>query len=149
MKTMRIILWTVAIFFSIGVSAGSLYGENCKEMVYDHENQVDPKSIELRRVAGKVLDPNGTVVPRICVGIFTESEHKLVSYAETDDSGQFEIETAGLPDGDYRLVGQVPGLCPANALIRYKVRSHQKKTLVLHMTARGIDTCSYVVPSEK
>lgn len=145
MKTTRLILWTVTISFCIGISADSLYGENCKEMVYGHENQIDPKPIELRHVAGKVLDPSGAVVPQTCVGIFTESEHKLVRFAETDERGQFTIETSGLPDGGYRLVGQVPGFCPANALIQYKARSHRKKTLVLHMNVRGIDACSYIV----
>jgi hypothetical protein len=148
MKTISFIVQTVMISSCLGVAAGSLQGQSCKDMVYGHENQIDPNPIELQRVAGKVLLPNGTVAPRICVGIFTESEHKLLRYGETDESGQFVIETTGLPDGDYRLVGLVPGFCPANTSIKYKARSHRKKTLVLHMNVRGIDTRSYILPSK-
>jgi hypothetical protein len=137
----------VSLFF--GFFAHSLHGQNCKEMVYGHQNQIDRSPIELRQIKGKVLDPSGTVLPQVCVGIFTEPEHKLVRYAQTDQTGLFALDTTGLPDGEYRFVGQSPGFCPANARIWSKSRSHQTKTLVVHMNVRGIDTCSYVERSKK
>lgn len=59
------------------------------------------------------------------------------------------MDTNGLPDGEYRLVGQDAGFCPANQIIRIKPRSSQKRLLVVHMNVRGIDACSYVELSKK
>jgi hypothetical protein len=138
------IVRTALMSYSSVFSAQSLRGQNCKEMAYGHENQIDPCPIELRQVKGKILDPNGTVMPRVCVGIFTQPEHKLVRYAETDETRLFALDMTGLPKGEYRFVGQAPYFCPANVLIRYKSRSHHKTAVVVHMNVRGIDTCSYV-----
>jgi Carboxypeptidase regulatory-like domain len=148
MNEISLMLRTAVVSFFLGFSAQSLHGQNCSEMVYGHQNQIDPSPIGLRQVKGRVLDPSGTVMPQVCVGIFTEPEHRLVRYAQTDETGLFALDTKGLPDGEYRFVGQSPGFCPANARIRSKSRSHQKKTLVVHMNVRGIDTCSYVEPSK-
>ena len=144
MKELGWILRTVAVSYSLVYSAQSLHGQNCKEMAYGHENQIDPSPIELRRVEGKVLDPSRTAIPHVCVGIFTEPEHNLIRYSETDETGLFALDLARLPEGEYRFVGQVPYFCPANALIRNKSRSHHKTTIVVQMNVRGIDTCSYV-----
>lgn len=129
--------------------ANALVGQVCKEMAYAHENQIDPKPIELRQVQGTGLAPDGTLIPQLCVGIFTEPEHKLLRCSQSDNKGAFAVDTNGLPDGEYRLVGQVIGLCPANAIIRFRSHSHQKKQVVLHMNVRGIDSCSYAELSKK
>jgi hypothetical protein len=148
-KELGWILRTAVVSCFLVFSTQSLHGQNCKEMAYGHENQIDPSPIELRQVKGKVLDPSGTVMPQVCLGIFTEPEHKLIRYAQTDETGLFALDMTGLPDGKYRFVGQVPYFCPANALIRSKSRSHHKTALVVHMNVRGIDTCSYVESSKK
>ena len=135
--------------FILGISAHSLHSQTCKDMIYSHENQIDSRPIELREVKGKILDSSGTLVPKVCVGIFTEPEHKLLRYAQTDESGTFELDTTRLPEGEYRLVAQLPGFCPGNARIRNRPRSRQKKRLVVHMEVRGIDTCSYVGLTKK
>ncbi len=144
MKTRNWILRAAFSVALLGSSANSLFGQGCKEMAYAHENQIDPKPIELRQVQGTAVDPNGTAIPQLCVGIFTEPAHKLVRYAQSDNNGVFAVDTNGLPDGEYRLVGQVTGLCPANAILTIKSHSRRKKSLVLHMNVRGIDSCSYV-----
>lgn len=115
-------------------------------MVYDHQNQIDPKPIELRQVAGKVIDPSGVLMPQTCVGIFTEAEHLLERYTQADQNGRFAIND--LPDGKYRLVGQSLGFCPANAQIIVKAKSHHRKPVVVHMNVHGIDDCSYVDTSK-
>jgi len=130
----------------LACSANALFAEPCKEMVYRHENQIDPKPIELRQVQGTALDPNRTVMPQLCVGIFTEPEHKLLRYAQTDDDGVFAEDIHGLPNGEYRLVVEATGFCPANVIIRIKSHSRKKKLLVMHMNPRGLDTCSFVEP---
>ena len=135
------------LFFCCSVQ--SLHGQACKGMVYDHQNQIDPNPIELREIKGQAIDPSATEMAGLCVGVFTESEHELVKYAQSDEHGNFSLSTENLPDGEYRLVGQSPGFCPANARIRIKARSRQMKTLLVHMSARGIDSCSYVELSKR
>jgi len=102
MKELGCIVRTAVVSYSLFFFAQSLHGQNCKEMAYGHENQIDPSPIELRQVKGKVLDPSGTVMPRVCVGIFTEPEHKLIRYGQTDETGLFALDMTGLPDGEYR-----------------------------------------------
>lgn len=142
---MKMLGW-IAVALSVVVP---LRAQSCKTMLYEHRNQIDPPTIELRQVEGKVTDSTGIAIPRVCIGIFTEAEHKLVRYTESDANGFFQLDTEGLPDADYRLVGQYDGFCPANAKIRRKSKSHRKKVLAIHMKVAAIDTCSYVEMEKK
>jgi hypothetical protein len=131
-----------AMLLSCG--ANTLYSQTCKDMPYLHQNKFDPKPIELSQVQGTAVDQNGTLLTQLCVGIFAGPDHTLVRYAQSDSKGVFLVDTKGLPDGEYRLVGQLIGFCPANAIIEIKPRSRHKKPLVVHMNLPGTDTCSYV-----
>jgi hypothetical protein len=113
-------------------------------MLYQHQNQIDPKAIELGQVRGTGLDPTGVAIPRLCIGIFSEPEHKLLRFVQGDNNGVFALDTNGLPNGDYRLVVQAIGFCPANAIIRINSRSHGKRSLVAQMRLSAIDTCSFI-----
>jgi len=128
----------------LGCSANALLAQSCKGMAYLHQNQFDPKPIELLQVQGTAVDRNGTLLAQLCVGIFTASELSLVRYAQSDSNGVFSVDTNGLPDGEYRLVGELLGFCPANAIININSHSHHRKSLVVHMNLPGTDTCSYV-----
>lgn len=132
----------------LACSAGAACGQGCEQMVYRHQNQIDPKAIELRQVRGTGLDPEGIAVAQLCIGIFSGPEHKLVRYAASDNNGVFAVETNGLPDREYRLVADVIGFCPANAIIRIKSRSHRKKSLLAHMKVSAVGTCSFVEASK-
>jgi hypothetical protein len=133
----------------LGCSGNALFGQGCKEMAYDNQNPIDPKAIALRQVQGTAVDPVGTAIPQLCIGIFTEPAHKLVRYTQSDNNGVFVVDTNGLPDGEYRLVGQVTGFCPANAILTIKSHSRKKKSLVIRMNVRGIDSCSNVGLAKK
>ncbi len=128
----------------LGCGANTLSAQACKDMPYLHQNRFDPKPIELGQVQGTAVDQNGSVLTQLCVGLFTGPDHTLVRYAQSDSKGLFRVDTKGLPDGEYRLVGQLLGFCPANAIIDVKSHSHQRKPLVVHMNLAGTDTCSYV-----
>jgi hypothetical protein len=123
-------------------SPNALFGQDCKDIVYGHQNQIDPKPIELREVPGTSVGPDGTLIPKVCVGIFTELEHTLVRYSRGDDNGAFFVDLDRLPEGACRLVVQVPGFCPANAMIRIKRSVHHKRRLAAHMRLSAVDTCS-------
>jgi hypothetical protein len=138
---------TVCYALIFGSCAQSLVGQDCKEVAYANEKQVETMLIKLGQVSGTVVDPIAVVISQTCVGIFTEADHQLLRSVQADDKGHFHMN--GLPDGEYRLVSQSPGFCPANARIRIKSRSRKKKVLVLHMWPRGIHCNSYVDVSKK
>src|SRR5271157_1853130 len=130
-------------------SANVLFAQECKNMAYLLQNHFDPKPIDLRQVQGTAVHRNGTALQQLCVGIFTASELTLVRYAQSDSNGIFSVDTNGLPDGEYRLVGELMGFCPANAIINIKSNSSHKEPLVVHMNLPGIDPCSYVKRAKK
>ncbi len=124
---------------------GIAHGEdhvNCNNMSYEHRNQVDYGPIKVNSVRGTVRDFNKVPIPNACIGIFSESSHKLIAAAGSSKNGYFEIK--GIPDGDYRLVIKYAAFCPANAKLRLESHSQHYKPLVVHMEAGGIDSCSYV-----
>ena len=134
-------------FFACGATAVS--AQACSNMPYLHQNKFDPEPIELRHVQGTAADQNGAPVAQLCVGLFSAQQHELVRYAQSDAKGAFSLDTKGLPHGEYRLVGQLLGFCPANAIIDINSHSPQKKPLVIHMNLPGTDTCSTVQVSKK
>jgi len=120
---------------------GQAENQACKDMQYEHETQIDNVPYRIRQVKGTARDWEGDVVPGLCIGVFTEAEHKLVATAETDEKGAFELKD--LPAGDYRLVAHYTGLCSTNIRLRIQPRLRSKKVLALHMVLPAIDTCSY------
>jgi hypothetical protein len=112
----------------------------CKDVKYEHQNQIDSPVLRVAIVRGTGSDPQGVVIPNLCVGIFTETEHKLVAAVGTNDNGAFEVKD--VPPGNYRLVAQYAGFCPANVRIRVQP-GRGKNRLILHMKPASIDRCSY------
>jgi hypothetical protein len=148
-KQMNKILCLIVVFCAValGSCAPSLLGQSCKEMAFSNENQVETVLIKVGYLSGRVIDPNGEVIPKACVGIFTEADHKLLEYAQADDNGNFQL--GDLPSGDYRMVGQSPGFCTANRRIRINSHSRNKKVLTLHLFPPLIHCPSYVDLSKK
>jgi hypothetical protein len=108
---------------------------------YENHNQIDYGPLIAQEVKGMITDPQQVAVPKVCVGVFTEKEHKLVAAAQSDADGKFSLQS--LPPGRYRLVVKADPLCAAN--VPLQVVKHQKKKQVLqvHMKPRGLDSCSY------
>jgi hypothetical protein len=136
-----------ASLFACGSTA--LFAQACSNMPYLHQNQFDPAPIELSHVQGTAVDQNSAPVAQLCVGLFSTQKHELVRFAQSDAKGAFSLDTKGLPDGEYRLVGQLLGFCPANAIIDIHSHSQQKKPIVVQMNLPGTDTCSTVQLSRK
>jgi hypothetical protein len=93
-------------------------------------------------VRGVAKDAQGVVIPKACVGVFTEAGHKLVATTQTDDDGQFELND--IPDGAYRLIAKYVGLSTANAKLRIEQRSQNKKSLTVQLRPSGLDTHSFI-----
>ncbi|HEX8289126.1 MAG TPA: carboxypeptidase-like regulatory domain-containing protein [Pyrinomonadaceae bacterium] len=110
-------------------------------------NQVDPPTISLRGVEGRVIDSSGVAIPNICIALFTEKEYRFVAQTVADENGYFRF--GKIPKGSYRLVARVDYdyLCPVNVRIRrvsFPSGGFFRKThLVLHMRPAAIDVCSY------
>ena len=69
-------------------------------------NQVDPPSIAIRVVVGRVLSEINEPVNGACLSLFTEKEHKWVTSVVANGEGQFTFATV-MP-GSYRLVVRDP-----------------------------------------
>jgi len=64
---------------------------------YENHNQVDYGPLVVQNVKGTITDPQHVAVPKLCGGIFTENEHKLVATTESDADGKFSLQS--LPPG--------------------------------------------------
>jgi hypothetical protein len=120
--------------------------EPCKTPItYENRNQIEYSPLPIQIVSGVAQDKDGARIPGVCLGLFTEKEHRLVATAVTDEEGNFQFNQ--VPPGRYRLVAKYSGFCPANTLLRLTRRASNKKmktkTLVLHMETAKIDHCSY------
>lgn len=140
---MKILL---GLFFTAGVfwvtANGQQSNQHCKNMAYENRNQTDYGPLRLSVVRGVANDDQRVPIPKACVGLFAETNHKLIVVTETDNEGRFDL--AGIPSGNYRLVVTYEGLCPANARVRVAASMRRAKQVVVHLRPAGIDTCSYV-----
>lgn len=114
---------------------------SCGGMTYETRNQTDYGPLKVASVRGTAKDPQGVMVPGVCVGIFTPIDHKLIMATQTDAEGQFEFR--GVSKGEYRLVAKCEGFCSGNAKIWVDAKSRSKKRLDLLIRPAGLDTCSY------
>jgi hypothetical protein len=114
----------------------------CNSLSYEDRNQTDYGPLLVAKVRGVAKDAEGVVIPKACIGIFSEVGHKLIATIQTRDSGQFELP--GIPDGSYRLVVKYEGFSPANAKIQIAEHSQSKRSLTVQMRPVGIDARSFV-----
>ena len=117
-------------------------GAACKNLSYENSNQTDYGPLHVAAVRGVAKDAQSVVIPKACVGLFTEAGHKLVASTQTNDDGQFELND--IPDGAYRLIAKYGGLATANAKLRIEHRSQNKKSLSVQMRPTGLDTHSFI-----
>ena len=107
---------------------------------YENHNQIDYGPLTIQEVKGTITDPQPVAVPKVCVGIFTESDHRLLASTESDAEGRFSLQS--VPPGRYRLVVKYYPLCAANIPLKV-VKQRKKQILKVHMEPRGLDSCSY------
>jgi len=108
---------------------------------YENHNQIDYGPLIVQEVKGTITDPQQVAVPKACVAVFTEKEHKSVTSTESDAAGGFSLQN--LPPGRYRLVVKADPLCAANVPLRVVKHQKKKQVLQVHMKPRGLDSCSY------
>jgi len=108
---------------------------------YENNNQADYGPLVIQKVKGAIKDVGQVAVPKACVAVFTEKEHKLLATTESDANGKFSLD--GLPPGRYRLVVKSDPLCAANVPLRVVKRGKRNEILQVHMKPRGLDSCSY------
>ena len=56
---------------------------------YGNHNQIDYGPLLVQDVKGTITDPGQGAVSKVCVGIFTETDHRLVAAIESDAEGKF------------------------------------------------------------
>jgi len=115
---------------------------DCKTLSYENRNQVDYGPLRMAIIGGTAEDSQRVPIPDVCVGVFTEVDHKLVAVVSTDQRGRFELK--GIPEGTYRLVVKYEGFSPANAKVRIE-HSRRNKLLTVQMRPTGLDSGSVVI----
>lgn len=145
---MRFLLTIITILFL--ASLVNAQAPKCQSPIeYGNRNQVDPKRSSVRRLSGRAIsevgDPAKEMGPLpVCLGLFTEKNHRLVASTVADEAGHFRFDS--VPSGRYRLVVRDPqnAFCLANMPLRVvKWPRGTTKRLVIHMRLAGIDDCSY------
>ena len=119
--------------------------ESCrKEMLYENHNEVDPVTLSVRVISGRVIDMDRVPVPGACVGVFT-LDGKIVSTTTTNDQGYFK--TAPMPHGSYRLVAKFDGFCVANVplrVVRWPLGGLLiRRRIIIHIQPVRMHHCSY------
>lgn len=143
---MRVLALLLELALMASGGTTSWQANDCgKQVGYENRNQVDPPVIMLQEVSGLAVDKDSVVVSGVCVAVFTEKDHLLVSTVTTDQSGKFRFDN--LLKGDYRLVVKYAGFCPANIPLQLNPQSSQKtrqpKRLVVQLRLSGYDECSF------
>jgi hypothetical protein len=144
----RIISTISLIVLFASFSLGQRPAVSCQHAVeYGNRNQVDPSRSTLNLIAGRVIAEVGEPAKKVgaipaCLGLFTETDHRLVASAVADEEGRFRFKR--IQPGLYRLVvrDRQNAFCVANMPLRV-VESRRGKTLVIHMRPSGVDDCSY------
>jgi hypothetical protein len=142
MSTRKLTLVILALAVLAAPSFAQQKGDSSPCMAeYENHNQIDYGPLVVQDVKGTITDPQQSAVPKVCVGIFAEKDHKLVATTESDADGKFALQ--GVPPGRYRLVVEADPLCAANVPLQGVKRRKKKQVLRVHMKARGLDSCSY------
>ena len=116
----------------------------CNLSLVANHNQVDPDALTVRDLKGQVTDMNGAPVPQACLGVYIETERKLIASTTSDENGNYKFDK--IRPGKYRLVVIAKPLCTANARLIIAptvLGSIRNRPVYVHMRAAGIDSCSY------
>jgi hypothetical protein len=132
---------TCCLAFALA-AAGQESGTDCKDLSYQNRNQTDYGPLRVATIRGSTKDAQGVAIPKVCVGVFTEGDHKLIAATQSDGNGDFALKD--IPNGDYRLVAKYEGFSPANAKLRVEQRTRSKKPLAVQMRPAGLDSGSFV-----
>jgi len=131
----------VVSFCSYSLSAQGL-NPSCQTMPYENHNQIDYGPLRIGFLVGTVKDIQGIEIRGACIGVFTDTDKKLLVTTQSDETGHFTI--TGLPNGNYRLVISADGLCTAYVRIVLRNGSRRKQKLLTKMRPTGIDACSWI-----
>ncbi len=112
-------------------------------MSYVEETPPNTERFVIRRADGVVHDRENMVVSHVALALYTDAApHQMIALVGSDDSGKFDFGNK-IPDGDYRLIAEYPGLCTANIPLRVQHKGRGRKPLELRMEYPGLDVCSY------
>jgi hypothetical protein len=108
---MRTLLALLIVFPICTLGLAQTKGTPCEQPIhYDAEGlrpQLGHKPVSVRSVAGKLMDMSKVPMPEICIGLFTDEDHKLVASTVTGEDGRFDF--SDVPRGKYRLLARVHG----------------------------------------
>jgi hypothetical protein len=140
----NIIVLVAFCWISLAQNSGTMSSYSTK---YENHNQIDYGPLKVSAVQGwsviRVADHDEDFgAPGAWYGLFSETDHKLLSSVRADADGHFSFQD--VPPGLYRLVAKAQNLCAANVpLVVVKRKSSHNTYLLIHFSPSGVDTCSY------
>lgn len=140
-RTVVLLTFAAALLAELSHAAQQKVDSSPCTAEYENHNQVDYGPLVVHEVTGAITDRQQVAVPKACVAVFTEKEHKLVAATESDANGKFSLQS--LSPGRYRLVVKADPLCAANVPLQVVKRHKEEQVLQVHMKPRGLDSCSY------
>src|SRR6185369_9547339 len=78
-----LLLCTVVLFARCSFAERTGDSAQCR-MEYENHNSVDYGPLVVQEVKGTIVDPQQGPVPRVCVGLFTEKEHRVLATVQSD-----------------------------------------------------------------
>jgi hypothetical protein len=110
---------------------------------YENHNFLELGALTVGDLKGQVTNEKSAPIPQSCLGVYTETEHKLIASTTSDENGNYKFDK--IRPGQYRLVVYSHGFCTANAKITIAatgLSSLKHRAVYVHMRVGGIDTCS-------
>lgn len=118
----------------------------CDQVKYENHNQADYGPLRVRTIQGTIVnDTDKAIIPNMCIALFSENNHKLVTTARSGNDGRYSF--IHIKSGRYRLVVTSTPFCPPNVPIQVvnwpEGGFTSSRKIYLHLKLPAIDTCSY------
>jgi hypothetical protein len=139
----KILPLMAVLITSSGMGAAQQQKITC-EVKYENHNQISTDALTIRNLRGQVTNELSEPISQACLGVYTETERKLIASTTSDENGNYTF--GNIQPGQYRLVVFSPGYCTANARINVEatdLSSLKHRLVYVHMRIRALHDCSY------
>lgn len=124
--TRHILLLMLMLLLTATVVTGEQPSSSPCTVDYVNKNRYDDSPLVFQAIAGQVV-ADAQPVAGVCLGLFTDTDHRLVESATTDAKGHFKFTT--IEPGDYHIVTQFSN-CGGNTPV--KIVKHNFATKLIH-----------------
>jgi hypothetical protein len=142
---LKLISITSILLILFNITIAQKKSDLCKSQKYEDLNQLETERFSLEKIRGKVVavELNNRPYPEVCLLLFNEKDHQLVTSFVTNKNAEFGVR--GIRNGLYRLVVRSPNnaVLPANIALQIDKKLRSKARLIINMKGGNIDSPSY------